>query len=133
MGALVDSSVLIAAERGLLDIGSLAKQHGQLELAMSVITASELLHGAHRADSKARRARREAYVETILSAFPVVPFDLICARTHARLWADLAARGVSVGAHDLLIAATAIAHGMDLATRDERSFPKIPGLSLIRW
>lgn len=133
MGALVDSSVLIAAERGLLDIGPLAREHGQLELAMSVITASELGHGVHRADTKARRVRREAYVETILSTFPVVPFDLICARTHAQLWAHLAARGVSVGAHDLLIAATAIAHGMDLATREERSFPKIPGLSLIRW
>ena len=133
MGALVDSSVLIAAERGLLDIVPLAREHGQLELAMSVITASELLHGVHRADTKARLVHREAYVETILSTFPVAPFDLICARTHARLWADLAARGVSVGAHDLLIAATAIAQGMDLATRDERSFPKIPGLSLIRW
>ena len=133
MGALVDSSVLVAAERGLLDIGSLAREHGQLELAMSVITASELLHGVHRADTEARRSRREASVETILSAFPVVPFDLICARTYARLWAELAARGATVGAHDLLIAAAAIARGMDLATRDERSFPEIPGLSLIRW
>jgi len=133
MGVLVDSSVLIAAERGLLDIGSLAKEHGRLELAMSVITVSELLHGVHHADTRVRRVRREAYVETILAAFPVLPFDLICARTHARLWADLAARGVSVGAHDLLIAATAIARGLGLATRDERSFPKIPGLSLIRW
>ena len=100
---------------------------------MEDIRASEFLHGVHRADTRARRVRREAYVETILPTFPVVPFDLICARTHARLWEHLAARGVSVGAHDLLIAATVIAHGMDLATRDERSFPKIPGLSLIRW
>jgi len=133
MGALVDSSVLIAAERGLLDIGSVATEHGQLELAMSVITASELLHGVHRADTKARRTRREAYVETILATFPVLAFDLDCARTHARLWADLTVHGVKVGAHDLLIAATAIAHGLDLATRDQRSFPKIPGLSLICW
>jgi predicted nucleic acid-binding protein len=133
MGALIDSSVLIAAERGLLDIESLAKTHGQLELALSVITAAELLHGVHRAATGARQARRQAYVESILSSFPVLPFDLICARIHARLWAGLAARGVRVGAHDLLIASTAIARGLDLATRDERSFPRIPGLSLIRW
>jgi tRNA(fMet)-specific endonuclease VapC len=77
--------------------------------------------------------RREAYVEAILATFPVLAFDLDCVRTHARLWADLAALGVNVGAHDLLIAATAIAHGLELATRDQRSFPKIPGLSLICW
>jgi len=133
MGAIVDSSVLIAAERGLLNVELLAKEHGQLELALSVITAAELLHGVHRANTRVRRARCEAYVEMILATFPVLPFDLICARTHARLWADLAAQGVTVGAHDLLIAATAIARGLDLATRDERSFPRIPGLSLIRW
>jgi predicted nucleic acid-binding protein len=45
----------------------------------------------------------------------------------------LAAKGISVGAHDLLIGATAMARGLDVVTRDERSFPKIPGLSLIRW
>jgi tRNA(fMet)-specific endonuclease VapC len=56
MGALVDSSVIIAAERGSLDIELLAKEHGQLELALSVITAAELLHGVHRANTKVRRA-----------------------------------------------------------------------------
>ena len=64
---------------------------------------------------------------------PVIAFDLVAARTHARLWAQLAARGVTIGAHDLLIAATAIARGLDVVTRDERSFPRIQGLSLIRW
>jgi len=133
MGAIVDSSVLIAAERGLLDLERIVKEFGRLDLALSVITASELLHGVHRANTETRRMRREAYVEAILTRFPVLSFDLVCARTHARLSSELASQGVSVGAHDLLIAATAIARGLDLVTRDERSFPKIPGLSLIRW
>ncbi len=133
MGAIVDSSVLIAAERGKLDLDSIAEEHGLVELALSVITASELLHGVHRSDTEARRVSREAYVELILSRFPVLSFDLVCARTHARLSAELALKGVSVGAHDLIIAATAVARGMDVITRDERSFPRIPGLSLIRW
>ena len=51
----------------------------------------------------------------------------------ARLSAQLAAAGSTVGAHDLLIAATAIAIGYDVATRDERSFPRIPGLAVLRW
>ena len=103
------------------------------DLALSVITASELLHGVHRAESETRRARREAYVETLLASFPVIPFDLATARTHARLWARVMAEGITLGAHDLIIAATALARDLDVITRDERSFPRIPDLSLIRW
>ena len=133
MGALIDSSVLIAAERGTLDLDLVLQDYEDVDYALSAITASELLHGVHRADSDERRSNREAFVETILSRLPVIAFDLVAARTHARLWAQLAARGVTIGAHDLLIAATAIARGLDVVTRDERSFPKIQGLSLIRW
>src|SRR5262249_46190258 len=72
-------------------------------------------------------------VESLLSRLPVLPFDLVVARVHARLWADLAGQGVNVGAHDLLIAATAIAAGGAMATRDQRSFPRIPGLVVHLW
>jgi predicted nucleic acid-binding protein len=62
---------------------------------------------------------------------PVFPFDLVTARIHATLWASLAAKGASVGSHDLLIGATAIALGYRVATRDRRSFGKIPGLEVV--
>ena len=133
MGALIDSSVLIAAERGQLDLAPILRDYAETDFALSAITASELLHGVHRAKGQTRRARREAYVEAILSRFPILAFDFLSARTHARLWAGLASKGIRVGAHDLLIGATALARGLDVVTRDERSFPKIPGLSLIRW
>lgn len=133
MGALIDASVLIAAERGTLDLDSILEEYGEVDFALSAITASELLRGVHRADSEARQSSREAFVEALLSRLPVIAFDLIAARTHARLWAQLAARGDAIGAHDLLIAATAIARGLEVVTRDERSFPRIQGLSLIRW
>lgn len=133
MGALIDSSVLIAAERGALDLESILEEYEDTDFALSAITASEILHGVHRADDAARHSRREAFVETLLSRFPVLAFDMAAARVHARLWAQLAGDGVTVGAHDLLIAATAMAKGLDVVTRDERSFPKIPGLSFIRW
>ena len=133
MGALIDSSVLIAAERGALDLESILEEYEDTDFALSAITASEMLHGVHRADDAARHSRREAFVEALLSRFPVLAFDLAAARAHARLWAQLAGDGVKVGAHDLLIAATAMAKGLDVVTRDEKSFPKIPGLSFIRW
>ena len=65
--------------------------------------------------------------------FPVICFDLVSARIHPRLSARLSADGVSVGPHDLIISATAMTRGLEVVTRDERSFPRILGLSLIRW
>ena len=133
MGALIDSSVLIACERGAIDLDGILNEHRETQFALSAITASELLHGVHRARSEARRGRRETFVEALLSSLPVISFDLVAARVHARLWAKLAAKGVTVGQHDLVIASTAVSRGLDVATRDTRSFPQIPGLSILRW
>lgn len=133
MATLIDASVLIAAERGGLDLDALLQVEGDVELAISAVTAAELLHGVHRSPRGGRRARREAFVERLLEHLPVVAFDLVAARLHARVWAELAAAGRSVGERDLLIAATAMARGFTVATRDERSFPKIPGLTVVRW
>ena len=133
MGIVIDASVLIAAERADLDLERLLADQDDAETSISAITASELLHGVHRAPAGQRRTQREAFVERLLEHLPVLAFDLVAARIHARVWAELAARGVAVGERDLLIAATAMARGFTVATRDERSFPKIPGLSMIRW
>jgi predicted nucleic acid-binding protein len=92
------------------------------------ITASELLVGVHRTVAGARRQRREAYVEAILGAMLVISFDLPVARVHARLWAELASSGAMIGAHDLVIAATAIAHGYAVLTENVRDFERVPGL-----
>jgi len=133
VGAVIDSSVFIAAERGKLDLERVLRDHGDEPIAIAAITASELLHGVHRAGESTHRARPEAFVERILSELPLLPFDLVVARVHARLSAELAGKGSPIGAHDLLIAATALATGYDVATRDERSFPRVPGLTVLRW
>ncbi len=130
---VVDSSVLVAIERGQLELSAVLVESGTSPVAIAAITASELLHGVHRAATAAQRALREAFVERLLSSIPVLPFDLTVARVHARMWAELATQGITVGAHDLLIAATAKANGGTVATRDERSFPRIPGISVLRW
>jgi predicted nucleic acid-binding protein len=133
MAALIDASVLIDVERGRLSLEDLVARHGEdEEVAMSVVTASELLHGVHRVTGAARAARAEAFVEGLLRLLPVLPFDLDEARTHARLSAELQTAGVSVGPHDLLIAATAVTNEYRIVTRDLRSFPRIPGLDVVR-
>jgi tRNA(fMet)-specific endonuclease VapC len=131
VGTLIDSSVLIAAERRTLVLESSLAAHAEEPVGIAAITASELVHGVHRAATTAQRQRREAFVERLLAVLPVFPFDLATARIHASLWAGLASKGASVGSHDLLIGATAIALGYGVATRDRRSFGKIPGLEVI--
>jgi tRNA(fMet)-specific endonuclease VapC len=130
MATLIDSSVLIAAERGNLDLPKFFSQSPDEHFAISCVTASELLHGVHRAPAE-KKSSRETFVENILSHLPVLAFDLVAARIHARLWAELSEKGTPIGAHDLLIAATALAMGARVATRDERSFRRIPGLPII--
>lgn len=133
MEVLIDSSVLIAAERGEIDLQAHRAQHGAEAIGISAISASELLHGVHRLRSAARRARTQSFVEQVLAQLPVVAFDLAAARVHAMLSAELRSRGASIGPHDLLIAATAVHLGAAVATRDLRSFPKIRGLDVLRW
>jgi len=133
MGILIDSSVLIAWERDRLNLQSQLAQYADDDFAISAITASELLHGIHRAANPAQRRRREAFVEGLLARLPVISFDAVAARIHARLSAELAANGMAVGPHDLIIAATALTKGYIVTTRNERSFPRIPGLSYQRW
>jgi predicted nucleic acid-binding protein len=132
MGLLIDTSVLVAAERGQLDLERLLARLGGEEVAIASITASELLHGVHRLRG-ASRARSDVLVERLLDRLPVVDFDLAAARVHATLSAELRARGTPVGAHDLLIAATAVLLDYAVATRDLRSFPRIKGLKTLTW
>jgi len=125
---LINSSVFIALERRGQRLHDLAAVVPDEPLALASITASELLAGVHRADSPERRLRREAFVEAVLERVPVLPFELRTARVHARIWAQLVSGGQSIGAHDLLIAATALAHGYAVLTQNRREFERVPGL-----
>jgi tRNA(fMet)-specific endonuclease VapC len=141
MGTVLDTTVFIELERAMRNLPAahamteVARRLGaQLEededVGIAAITASELLHGVHRATDQ-HRGRREAFVEGVLAAFPTLSFDLLVARVHARLWAGLASSGTEVGAHDRLVAATAMATGWRVATANVRHFNQIPGLDMV--
>jgi tRNA(fMet)-specific endonuclease VapC len=128
---IFDSSLLIAAERGTVRLADLLASLGTTPVAMAAITASELLHGCHRAADPAVRARRTAFVDALLDALPVLPFGMAEARRHAQLWADLVREGTIIGPHDMLIGATALARGDAVGTLNRREFGRIPGLRLL--
>jgi tRNA(fMet)-specific endonuclease VapC len=128
MGIILDTSLLIAAERREWNIEAYIQGREEESFGLSVISVSELLHGVHRADSNKRRLKRSAYVEKIIELFPVYPFDLAAARIYAELWSHLLAKGVRVGAHDMMIAATAMSLGYSVVSADKRHFDKVEGL-----
>jgi len=127
VGVLIDTSILVDAERGGRDAGGIV----DLPAAVSAITVAELLHGARRGDTGARRARREAFAESVIARLPVLDVDLQVARRYAALWADTAAVGTPVGPHDLLIAATAQLLDWPVWTRNLEDFRRIPGTRLV--
>jgi tRNA(fMet)-specific endonuclease VapC len=133
VAALIDTSILIAYERGQLDVASRVAGREAEEVFLSVISASELLHGAHRATDAAVRARRLAFVEAVLARFPVLEIDLEVARAHAALWSGLAQAGEMIGVHDSWIAATCIARDLALITGNIREFNRVPGLRVENW
>ncbi len=128
---LLDTSILVADERGALDMAGHVAE-GVAEIAISAVTASELLLGVARRPLGVARVRAERVVETVLAGVRVLPVDMAVARVHAAVRAELQRRGQVLGAHDMLIAATALAYDYELATRD-RAFDRVPGLVVHHW
>ena len=130
MGVILDTSVLIEAERGRLNIERLISGRESESFGLSTVSVAELLHGVHRADSEYRRLKRSAFVEKIIEIFPIYPLDLNITRVYAKLWSDLLKKGLKIGAHDLIIGATAISLNFSIATFNLRHFNKIEGIKL---
>lgn len=128
MAVLIDTTVLIDAERRGQALDDVI---GDQERGISAITASELLHGVHRAEDGAVRTRRSAFVEHVISAMEPLPITTAIARAHAAVWAELEKDGNLIGAHDLWIAATALSHGMEVATANVKDFERVPGLTVV--
>ena len=130
MGLMVDTNVFIKSERSgqPIDLSGLA--HSE-KAYISVVTLSELLVGVHRANTETRREKRTAFVESIISSFEILDITVAVARAHAEICAHLAGAGQMIGAHDLLIAATARFHNHSLLTDNTDEFSRVPGLQVI--
>lgn len=132
MGILIDSTVLIAVERKRQTpdqlVEALSARFGDVELALSAMTAGELFHGCWRADTPSRRARREEFVEGLLFVIPIVPLTVPVMRVFGEIDARLSARGERLPTSDLLIGSTALWRGDEIVTGNPRHFRRIPGL-----
>lgn len=129
---MIDTNVFIALERrgAALDVSSWGAAE---DVCISVVTAAELLTGVHRADNEARHTRRSDFVEAILATIGILDFTLDVARRHAQLHAQLSREGKMIGAHDLIIAATALYHDCTLLTDNVAEFRRVEGLKVVAF
>lgn len=126
---ILDTGVLIAAERGRYDLAKLRAADDDMSIA--AVTAAELMQGVELAGDELTARRRQGFVDTVLALVPVDDYTLDVARIHARLLADTRRTGRPRGAHDLIIAATAIATGRAVLTTDVNArFGELPGVSV---
>lgn len=129
MGLIVDTGIFIRAEREA-HRDPVANFSSGEELGICSITLSELLEGVHYAKSELQAERRRAFVTRIRSVFPVIPFDETIAEIHAGLRARQRLSGKTIGAHDLIIAATAVSLGWDVLTFNATEFRQVEGLQV---
>jgi len=79
------------------------------------------------------KVARQRYLSAVLRALPLVPYTEQAAYEHARIWAELEASGKMIGFYDLIVGATALERGSEVATFNKRRFTRIRprGLSIV--
>jgi tRNA(fMet)-specific endonuclease VapC len=96
---------------------------------VAAVTIAELLVGVELAGAR-RRTARAAFVEDVIETLTIEDYTLATARAHAQLLAATRAGGTPRGAHDLIIAATAVASGRAVVTADARGFHDLAGVDV---
>lgn len=136
MGIILDSSVLVAAEREGQNarqmLAGIARKIGETEVALSVVTLIELAHGAARADTSARRAQRLRFIQELDAAMPIHPVTVSVALRAGQIDGENRSRGTHLPLSDLLIGVTGLELGYGVATANVRHFQMIPGLSVVQ-
>jgi tRNA(fMet)-specific endonuclease VapC len=137
MGLILDSSVVIAAERR----GDTVEQFiervvnatGDQDAALSAVGLTELIHGLYRAKTPAMRLRREAFLTELLADLTVYPYTKETAMLAGKLDGEQQSKGVVIPFGDLLIGATTLSLGYSVLTVNLRDFRRIPGLSVVQF
>lgn len=130
MGLMVDTNVFIDFEKSGREV-DFSSWESSDRVYISVVIASELLMGVHRANTEERRKRRSAFVEAVISGVGVLDFTIGVARVPAQLYAELAEKGQMISAHDMIIAATARYHDLAVLTDNVKEFSRVHGLCVI--
>jgi tRNA(fMet)-specific endonuclease VapC len=130
MAIILDADVIIRGEKGAFDLRAWFEGRPDELFEVAAVTVAELWHGVARVGAP-HKARRLQYLQAVLTPLPVLPYTEQTAYEHARIWAQLEAAGRMIGCHDLMVAATALERGSQVATFNRRHFDAVPGLKVI--
>ena len=130
MAIILDADVIIRGEKGAFDFPAWVAARPDDQFEVAAVTVAELLHGVERATG-ARKSTRRQYLQAILDALPIIPYTEQTAYEHARIWAELESSGAMIGYYDIIIAATALERGSQVATFNHRHFAQVKGLTVI--
>jgi tRNA(fMet)-specific endonuclease VapC len=130
MAIMLDADVVIRGEKGTFDLTNWLKSRANDRFEIAAITVAELWHGVERAIG-AHRVTRQRYLNAVLGELPIIPYTEQTAYEHARIWAELEASGKMIGFYDLIVGATALERGSQVATFNKLHFAQISGLSVI--
>lgn len=126
---LFDTTFLIDVERAGSELDEAVDNDD--DVAIAAITIAELRVGVEVSQGKARISRL-AFVDDVLATIPVIDYDVDVAEAHAHLLVVVRQQGRPRGAHDLVIAATALASQRTVLTADQTAFTDLPGVALRR-
>ena len=130
MAIILDADLIIRGEKGTFDLGTWVATRPNDQFEIAAITVAELWHGVERATGT-HQTRRQQYLRTILNSLPIIPYTEQTAYEHARLWAELESAGKMIGYYDVIVAATALERGSDIATFNKKHFTQVKGLTVI--
>jgi tRNA(fMet)-specific endonuclease VapC len=136
LGLVLDSSVLVAAERKKLTtpqlIRTIRETVGNVSIVLCSLTIAEIAHGIYRADTPERRRMRRQFLDELEAHVPVQPVTESTAEIMARIGAEQADKGITLPLADLVIGACALELGYAVATLNIRDFSRIPNLKIIQ-
>jgi predicted nucleic acid-binding protein len=136
VGLILDSSVLITAERKARSVSELLAairvSTGPTEILLSAVSVIELEHGLWRANTPELAQRRRIYLDEIFAAIPVEPFTKEMGQLAAKIDAEARKQGAIIPFADLQIGATALHFQFAIGTLNVRHFEMIPNLVVKR-
>jgi predicted nucleic acid-binding protein len=133
MGLVIDTSALVALERGGGSLPDALSKLADEEVVLPAIVLAELLAGVRLAGRTHRASQRQAKIDTLTELVPVIEFGAEIAERWAELFALLERRGSRIPANDLSVAATAsyLGFGVLVGPADEQHFRRIEGLRVV--
>lgn len=130
MAIILDADVVIRGEKSTFNLKNWVALRASDQFEIAAITVAELWHGVERATGM-HKITRQRYLNAVLQSLPIIPYTEQTAYEHTRIWAELEASGKMIGFYDLIVGATALERGSQVATFNKRHFAQIRGLGVI--